>query len=67
MVVRRKSLINIKNYELNGQLSFFGRDNLPFKSINLPKSQKYKNLCNKFKLKKIVCRTPLALQILDFH
>ena len=67
MVVRSKSLNNVKNYELNGQLSFFGRDNLTFKSINLPKSQKYKNLCNKFKLKKIVCRTPLALQILDFH
>ncbi len=52
MVIRRKSNIYKKLYELNGQDSMFGHDNLQFKTINLPKSQKYINLCSKFKLKK---------------
>ncbi len=30
----------------------FGYDNINFKTVNLPKRQKYKNLCSKFGLKK---------------
>ncbi len=53
MVIRRKSSIYKKLYELNGQTSMFGYDNIYFKTVNLPKKQKYKNLCRKFGLKKI--------------
>ena len=52
MVIRRKSSIYKKLYELNGQKSMFGYDNLEFKTINLPKSQKFKHLCPNFSLKK---------------
>ena len=56
MVIRRKSSIYKKLYELNGQSSMFGYDNLKFKTINLPKSQKFKYLCPTFSLKKF-CKT----------
>ena len=52
MPIRRKSSIYKKLYEINGQISMFGHDNIHFKTINLPKRQRYKNLCNKFGLKK---------------
>ena len=52
MVIRRKSSIYKKLYELNGQYSMFGYDNLKFKTVNLPKSQKFKHLCPTFNLKK---------------
>ena len=54
MVIRRQSSLDKINYEISGQLAFFGRDNLSFKTVNLPKVQRYKNLCNKFRLKKII-------------
>ena len=53
MVIRSKSSINKKIYEINGQKTMFGYDNINFKTVNLPKRQKYKNLCSKFGLKKI--------------
>ena len=53
MVIRRKSTIYKKLYELNGQATMFGYDNLKFKTVNLPKTQKFKNICPKFNLKKI--------------
>lgn len=40
MVIRRKSSIYKKIYELNGQTIMFGYDNLKFKTINLPKKTK---------------------------
>ena len=52
MVIRRKSSIYKQLYEINGQKSMFGYDNINFKTVNLPKRQKYKNLCSKFGLKK---------------
>jgi len=61
MVIRRKSSLDKINYELMGQQSFFGRDNLSFKTINLPRSQRYVNLCNKFRLKKLVSNLYLSL------
>ena len=38
---------------MNGQKLMFGYDNIHFKTINLPKKQRYKNLCSKFALKRI--------------
>ena len=52
MVIKRKSTILKKLYEINGQKSMFGYDNIHFKTINLPKKQRYKNLCSEFGLKK---------------
>ena len=54
MVIRRQSALDKINYEISGQLALFGRDNLSFKTVNLPKVQRYDNLCNKFRLKKII-------------
>ena len=61
MVIRRKSSLDKINYELMGQQSFFGRDNLSFKAVNLPRSQRYDNLCNKFRLKILVNNLHLSL------
>ena len=52
MVIKRKSTILKKLYEINGQKSMFGYDNIHFKTVNLPNKQRYRNLCNKFGLKK---------------
>ncbi len=61
MVIRRKSSLDKINYELMGQQSFFGRDNLSFKTVNLPRSQRYDNLCNKFRLRILVSNLHLSL------
>ena len=61
MVIRRKSSIYKKLYEINGQTSMFGYDNLKFKTINLPKTQRFKNLCPKFNLKQINSNNSLDL------
>ena len=67
MVIRRKSSIDKKNYELSGQLSFFGRDNLDFKTVNLAKGQKLINLCRVFKLKKIILQKKIFLSSFEIH
>ena len=64
MVIRRKSSLDKINYELMGQQSFFGRDNLPFKTVSLPRAQRYDNLCNKFRLKILVNNFHLSLPII---
>ena len=56
MVIRRKSSIDKKNYEISGQLSLFGRDNLDFKTVNLTKGQKFVNLYKVFKLKNYITK-----------
>ena len=61
MSLKRKSSLDKKNYELFGQQCFFGRDNLAFKTINLPKAQRYDNLCKKFSIKKIKTKIFLPL------
>ena len=67
MVIRRKSSIDKKYYELSGQMSFFGRDRLDFKSVTLKQPQKYKNLCRKFRLKMIIKNKKILLPIIDIH
>ena len=67
MVIRRKSSIYKKIYELNGQTTMFGYDNLKFKTINLPKKQKFKNLCTKFNLKKFNKKKLINLPFLSIN
>ena len=67
MVIRSKSSIDKKNYELSGQLSLFGRDNLDFKTVNLAKRQKFVNLCRVFKLKKIILQKKVFLSSFEIH
>ena len=64
MVIKRKSSIDTKNYELSGQLFLFRRDNLYLKTVNLPKAQKYVNLCKIFKLKKTIIHKELFLHFI---
>jgi len=67
MVIRRKSSIDKKNYELSGQLTLFGRDNLDFKTVNLAKGQKFVNLCKVFKLKKITLQKKMFLSFFEIY
>ena len=46
---------------------FFGRDNLFFKTVNLPKKQRFDNTCKDFKLKKIINNILLPLSILKIN
>ena len=52
MPITRKDSILKQYYEANGQQSFFGYDNLEFKTINHPIKHKFIDLCPEFKLKK---------------
>ena len=52
MVIRLKSTIDKRNYELLVQLCIFRGDNLNYKTINLVKVNKYINLFRIFRLKK---------------
>ena len=67
MVIKRKSSLDKKNYELSGQLSLFGRDNLSFKTVNLAKGQKFVNLCRLFNLKKIILQKKIFLSSFEIH
>ena len=64
-MIKRQSSINKIIYENNGQKYFFGRDNLFFKSVNMPKKQRLTNLCKDFKLKKLVKNKFLPLKFLN--
>ena len=65
MVIRRKYSLNKINYESNGQKIMFGRDNLIFKTVNLPNKQIFKNLCNKFKIKKFSQKNKISLTVIN--
>ena len=67
MVISSKSSINKKNYELSGQLTLFGRDNLDFKTVNLANGQKFVNLCKVFKLKKITLQKKILLTFFEIY
>ena len=64
---RHKLSIDKKNYELSGQLSLFGRDNLDFKTVNLPNRIKFVNLCRVFKLIKIILQKKIFLSSFEIH
>jgi len=63
MVIRRKSSINKKYYETIGQGMLFGYDNIHFKTINLSKKQRFKNLCYRFRLKQVVKNKSIILHL----
>ena len=63
MVIKNKSSIYKKLYELNGQKSMFGHDNIHFKTINLSKKQRFKHLCKKFRLKQLVKDKSIILDL----
>ena len=60
-MIKRKYFINKLLYEKNDQISFFGRDSLVFKIINLEKKLLLDNICRYFKLKKIIKKIYLSL------
>ena len=64
MPIRRKSSIEKKYYETIGQGLLFGHDNLRFKTVNLPKKQRFKNLCKIFTIKQIKQSKPVFLRII---
>ena len=47
--------------------SFFGRDNISFKTINMKNKQCFNNICKYFKLKKIINITSLPLFIITIN
>ena len=53
-MIRSKHSLNKIIYEKNGQLFFFVRDNLYFKTINMPKKQRFNKICRDYNLKKLV-------------
>ena len=61
MPITRKDTILKLFYEANGQQTMFGYDNLQFKTVNHPRPHKFVDLCNKFKLKKLVIDKALRL------
>ena len=64
MPIRRKSSIEKKYYESIGQGMLFGHDNIYFKTINLSKKQRFKNLCKKFRLKQPVKDKSILLDLI---
>ena len=64
MPLRSKQSLDIINLELSGQKLLFGKDNISFKTVNLPKVQRFDNICNNFRLKKIIKKTSLILKII---
>ena len=63
-MIRKKSSIIIFHYENNGQQTFFGRDNLSFKTVNMSTKQHFDNICNVFKIKKLIKKNNLQLTTL---
>ena len=64
MPIRSKDSINKKYYESIGQGTLFGYDNLHYKTENLPKKQRLKNLCKKFSVKLFSKTNPLFLKVI---
>ena len=65
MPIRSKSSIDKKYCESIGQGALFGRDNLEFKTVNLPKKQRLTNICKKFSVKLIIQINPIALKLIN--
>ena len=64
MPIRRKSSIEKKYHENIGQGLLFGHDNLRFKTVNLPKKQRFKNLCKIFTIKQIKQSKPVFFRLI---
>ena len=64
MPIKRKSSIYKKFYESIGQGVLFGHDNIHFKTVNFPKKQNFKNICQKFKIKLITNKSSILLEVI---
>ena len=64
MPIRRKSSIDKLYYESVGQGMLFGRDNIYFKTVNLSKKQRFRDLCKNFRLKQIVTNKHILLDLI---
>ena len=67
MVIKLKSLFNTKNYSLYNRIDFFKMNNLNFKTFTLAKAQRYLNLFEKFKLKKIILKIQTLLPFIKIY
>ena len=65
MPITTKDAVLKRLYEENGQQQMFGYDNLQFKTVNHPTPHKFVDLCNKFKLKKLITDKALSLSYLS--
>ena len=54
MPITRKDSILKQYYDVNGQESIFGYDNLEFKTVNHSRKHKIRGMCQNFKLIKII-------------
>ena len=64
-MIKRKSSLYKLIYEKAGQKSFFGRDNLSLKAVNMAKKQRFDNICIKFKIRKFTNNTSLSLKVIN--
>jgi hypothetical protein len=53
MIKKKNSILKII-YKKNIQTIFFGRSNIEFKINSMSKKKKFDNICNNFRLKKII-------------
>ena len=65
MPIRRKSSIKKKYYEKIGQRLLFGHDNIHFKTVNLPRKQRLRNLCKKFRVKLVIQSKPFFFKVIE--
>ena len=63
----KKNSIQMIQLESRGQKFFFGRDNILFKTVNMPKKQYFKNICFKFKLKQPFKKRKLFLSFFSIY
>ena len=63
----RKLSIDKKNYELSGQASLIGGDNLDFKTADFVHGQKFVNLYRVFKLKQIILQKKILLSSFEIQ
>ena len=65
MPITTKDAVLKRLYEENGQQQMFGYDNLQFKTVNHPRKHKLVDLCNEFKIKKLIIDKVLKLGFLS--
>ena len=65
--MKKKNSIKKYIYEVNGQISMFGRDNLTFKTVNMSKKQKFQNIFRNFNLKKPIKNFFLPLTVFEIN
>ena len=65
MPITTKDSILKQYYEVNGQVSMFGHDNLQFKTVNHPLKHKFVELCSEFKIKQLSTELKLELNYLS--